>query len=120
MGWSKMVDMKRDDDDIIDMACPIPIEVGARDEYPYGLRICLTHEELEKLGLEATCDMGDVIDLRAFAVVTSISMNETDRGKECRVELQIQKLAIENEAKEMMPGENEGAERRKSPLHDRS
>lgn len=114
MGWSKMVDMKRDDDDIIDMACPISIPMAERESYPYGLRLCLTHEELEKLGLEATCDVGDVIDLRAFAVVTSISMNETDRGKECRVELQIQKLAVENEVTEATPMG------RKSPLHDRS
>lgn len=118
MGWTRMVDLKRDDEDIIDMACPMPIGGVERDEYPYGLRITLTHEELKKLQLAPDCCVGDVIDLRAFAVVTSISMNETDRGQECRIELQIQKLAVENEMTEDAPGERE--ERRKSPLHDRS
>lgn len=97
-GWSKLVDMEMDDEQVLDMA--MPIAMSERERYPYGLRICLTHDELAKLGLEADCDVGDVIDLRAFAVVTSVSMNETENGKNCRVELQIQKLSVENESTE--------------------
>jgi hypothetical protein len=69
-------------------------------DYPCGLRICLTHRELEKLGLEADCQIGDVIDLRAFATVTSVSQNDYGNGPECRVELQIEKLAVEDERTE--------------------
>lgn len=98
--WSKMADMALDDEDIMDAPMPIPMTERAR--YPYGLRICLTHHELEKLGLDADCDVGDIIDLRAFAVVTSISKEETKGGESCRVELQIEKLAIEPEAGETM------------------
>lgn len=102
MAWSKLVDLELDDEDKFDTCCPMPC---AKPDYPYGLRICLTHKELEKLGLEANCDIGDVIDLRAFAVVTSVSSNKVDGGEtECRVELQIQKLAIENENDEQ-PGD---------------
>lgn len=100
MAWTKFVDMEMDDEDVLDMACPIPIERSKRQTYPYGLRICLTHKELEKLSLGDDCDVGDVIDLRAFAVVTSVSSNDVGGGKECRVELQIQKLALENEGDE--------------------
>lgn len=104
MAWSKMVDMEMDDEDALDTVCPIPMP--ERPRYPYGLRICLTDKELAKLGLEADCDIGDVIDLRAFAVVTSCSQNKTEGGEdECRVELQIEKLAIENETTEE-PGED--------------
>lgn len=96
-GWSKMVDMENDDEDQLDLAVPA---IAEKPRYPWGLRICLTHRELEKLGLDADCEVGDVIDLRAFAVVTSCSVNETENGKDCRVELQIEKLAVENETTE--------------------
>ena len=93
MGWSKLVDMELDDEDKLDAVMPIPTEAP---EYPFGLRISLTHRELEKLGLSCDCEIGDVIDLRAFAVVTSVSMSENH----ARVELQIEKLAVENEMTE--------------------
>lgn len=77
---------------------PIPME--AKPDYPYGCRICLTHKELEKLKLGTDCNVGDVIDLRCFGEVTSISKD----GDNCRVEIQIQKMALENEAEDEMPG----------------
>jgi hypothetical protein len=94
MAWSKLVDMELDDEDKLD-AFPSTAE-PKRPDYPYGLRMCLTHSELRKLGLEADCSVGDIIDLRAFAEVTSVSKD----GDSCRVELQIQKLAVENEMDE--------------------
>lgn len=99
MGWTALADMELDDEDKLDAIRPIPI--AETPKYPYGLRISLTHRELEKLGLDADCDIGDVIDLRAFAVVTSVSKGEGEyEGKYARVELQIQKLAVENETTE--------------------
>lgn len=95
--WTSFKDMELDDEDQLDMAIPA---IPEKPRYPYGLRICLTHKELEKLGLKADCAIGDVIDLRAFATVTSCTMNQTTNGSECRVELQIEKLAIENEGDE--------------------
>ncbi len=97
MAWSKLVDLELDDDDKLDMVMPMPMD---RPDYPCGLRICLTENELEKLNLDDDCDVGDVIDLRAFAVVTSISKNDGAGGQSCRIELQIQKLAVENEMTE--------------------
>lgn len=99
--WTKFVDMEHDDEDQSDLAFP---GVPEKPRYPYGLRISLTHKELEKLGLDADCEVGDVIDLRAFAEVTSVSVNQTENGNDCRVELQITKLAVENESAEE-PGE---------------
>src|SRR6202043_1059137 len=80
MAWSRMTSMEMDDDDKLDSACPAALE--SVPDYPWGLRISLTHRELEKLGLEADCDIGDVIDLRAFARVCSVSSNETSMGPE--------------------------------------
>ena len=101
MAWSKLTDMELDDEDQLDMPPVTASGKPIRPEYPYGLRISLCEKELTKLGLQA-CDaeIGDMIDMRAFAVVTSISMNQDGGGDSCRVELQIQKIAVENEMTE--------------------
>jgi hypothetical protein len=98
--WTKFADMELDDEDRYDACLPIAMPENRGPQYPYGLRITLTHVELEKLGLEADCDIGDMIDLRAFAEVTCVSKDSGPAGETCRVELQIQKLAIENEMAE--------------------
>ena len=50
MPWSKLIDMELDDEDKLDA---FPMEVAPkRPDYPYGLRICLTHSELRKLDLD--------------------------------------------------------------------
>lgn len=100
MPWSKMVDMELDDESKLD--APQPYPMPEKPDYPYGLRICLTEKELKKLDIEAPQNIGEVIDLRAFAVVTSISCYKTEGSGDdcCRVELQIQKLAVESEADE--------------------
>lgn len=100
-GWSKMTDMAMSKKEVAETmpAMEAPSESGP--EYPWGLRICLTNDELEKLGLDCDCEIGDIVDLRAFACVTSVSMDKSSDGSmRCRVELQIEKLAIEAEANE--------------------
>lgn len=103
MAWSKLIDMEMDDEEKLDACCPMPMP--SRPNYPFGLRICLTHKELAKLGLDADCEIGDMIDLRCFAEVTSISTNDYGSGEECRIELQITHMAAEDE---MSEGTEEG------------
>ena len=91
--WSKLADMELDDESSMDTIMPLPMSEKPR--YPYGLRICLSEDELKKLDLDLP-SVGDVIDLRAFAEVTYVSDGECGR----RVELQIQKIAVENEMTE--------------------
>ena len=102
MAWSKLTDMELSDDDKMDECFPCGPDMKPKGpDYPWGLRISLTDKELDKLGLDAKdADCGDVIDMRAFACITSISYDDRDGKKCCRVELQIQKLAIENEMQE--------------------
>lgn len=110
MGWTKMKSMELDDEDRVDMfpeGMPFDMARPNGPKFPYGLRICLTHSELRKLSLEADCEIGDIIDIRAFAKVTSVSQNETERGVECRVELQIEELALEDESDESGPEKEE-------------
>lgn len=98
MAWSKLVDLELDDESKLDTVMPMPVETP---DYPYGLRICLTHRELEKLDLDDNVEVGDMIDLRAFGVVTSVSKDAGPNGdKSCRIEIQLQKLAVESEMDE--------------------
>lgn len=64
------------------------------DMYPYGLCISLTEEELKVLDVEAPT-VGSTIQFMAQAKVTSASERETDKGKTCRVELQITDMGFE-------------------------
>ena len=71
--------------------------------YPSGLEICLTERELELLGLSDDCDVGDMLDLKCFAQVKSISKNAGDAGSSCQIRLQIIAIiAAENETTEEM------------------
>lgn len=93
MAWTKFVDMEYDDEDKMDAVMPLP---ATKPDYPYGLRFCLTDKELKKLKLDDDCQVGDMIDMRIMAEVTSVSKD----GDSCRIELQGQKVALEDENNE--------------------
>lgn len=84
-----------------------PMPVMQQPIYPYGLGICLGHDELAKLDLDADCEVGDMIHLMAMAKVTSISKRENSDGEDCRIELQITHLAVEDEDEEAEENEDE-------------
>jgi hypothetical protein len=99
MGWKpKMIDMantpEKSDDEVKEDASLPDV---SQPRYPYGLCLCLTDKELGKLGLDASVEVGATIHLFAMAKVTAVSSNETDSGKNSRVELQITSLGVENE-----------------------
>jgi len=96
-GWQNgMVSMELDDDDKLDLAAPVELS-GTQPDYPWGLRLCLTHRELGKLGLEADCSVGDTLVIRCCARVMSVSRTDGPMGPEDRVELQITDMACEGE-----------------------
>ena len=98
MPWSAMRDMALTDEERIDAIMPVPM--AEKPEYPCGLRITLCDPELEKLDIDEMPDIGDVIDIRAFAEVTSVSAGAGGR----RVELQIKHIACEDESEEPTSG----------------
>lgn len=102
MAWSRLVDMAMTPEEEADIALPVGVMMSEAPQYPYGLRITLSDAELEKLGLDVgDANVGDIVDMRAFAVVTSVSQNQKADGTACcRVELQIEKMAVEAEADE--------------------
>lgn len=100
MSLQKLVDMRKTPAEKAEDAVCMPM--GVVNEYPYGLCMSLCDEELEKLDVDYTdLQVGDIIDMRAMARVTSVSKNETEVGERIRVELQIVLLGIESESEEV-------------------
>lgn len=99
---AKMIAMKSmelDDESKLDAVMPIPMP--EKPDFPYGLKICLTSKEFEKLELDpAAAFVGGMVHGHFMARVTSVSSNDGEHGSDCRVELQIEDLAIESEDEE--------------------
>lgn len=104
--FSKMVDMRRTDEEKIAADGPFAastISGPTGPDYPYGLRIRLSEEELSKLDLDGDCSAGDMIDLRAFAKVVNVNVDDVNGKPRRSIELQIQQLAVENEEEDEEP-----------------
>ena len=98
----KMTDMAKTPDEVKeDMDGPMAAPVSV-NRYPYGLCLSLDQDDLAKLDMPLDAEVGDMIHVMAFARVTSVSKQELADGKcNCRVELQITHLALEDEDQEM-------------------
>ena len=102
-----LIDMQRETKPE-EMASPLSM---SDNKYPYGLRINLTQEELEKLDVDhSDWKVGETFHLHAFAKVVSISQDEREGGEKCcNVGLQITHLQGEDE-------DSEGHEEEEEPL----
>lgn len=94
----QMVSMAKTPEDIAKSM--MPMMPDGPSQYPYGLCISLNHDDLAKLGLDADCQVGDMVHLFAMAKVTSVSSNASESSESCRIELQITDLAVEDEDNE--------------------
>lgn len=91
-----MQSMELDDDEILDTAMPIAMD--APPKYPYGLRICLTQDEFDKLGLDPEeAEVGATVLIQAVARITDYSHHEDENGVTCRCELQIEDMGVVTE-----------------------
>lgn len=113
-----MKSMELTDDEKYDSVAPIPMP--DRPDYPYGLRLCLTKAELDKLGLDpAEAVLGGVVHLHALAKITSVSCDESEYGDNCRIELQITDMEIESEDDENEEVERSSTRRSFSRIYDK-
>jgi hypothetical protein len=92
-----LVSMRMSDEARKEATEPAKVE-GPR--YPYGLRITLDKETLEKLGIETMPDVESEVELEAVAKVVSVSANDSEYGKHRSVELQITSLGCKHEEKQ--------------------
>ena len=93
--FQTMKSMELDDEESLD--APMPIKTD-KPQFPWGLRICLTEKEFEKLGLDPNeAVLGGKVHGHFMASVTSVNSSDCGDGKSHRVELQITDLEIESE-----------------------
>lgn len=62
-------------------------------EYPYGLRLSLDDDSLNKLGI-ATPEHGQEFRVVGSGCVKSVSVNENEHGMRRHVEVQLEKLLL--------------------------
>lgn len=68
---------------------------SAYPDYPYGLSLTLSNDQLKKLGISDIPKIGAVMHIEAKAVVTSASQSDNrGGGVERRMELQLQKIGL--------------------------
>ena len=91
-----MISMKKDQKTIAEDQSEM-LGKGPQDEYPYGLRICLDDDSMEKLGLSGTFEIGKKLRLNAVVEVVSSSKRETDEGPEFNMDLQIVEMELNSE-----------------------
>lgn len=91
-----MVSMERTPEEKAEASLPYDA-IKNQPDYPYGLSICFTQDELDKLNLDAEVEVGDYIHMVCMARVTSVSKTEVNGQDRCRVEMQIEAISCENE-----------------------
>lgn len=73
------------------MAC----SPGDGPKYPYGLKVCIENDTLEKLGIENLPKVGKRMTLTALVEVCSVSAREEQDGDEHKnLDLQIVKMSL--------------------------
>lgn len=103
--------MARDADKAMEIMGAAPATVSP---YPYGLRLCLTQVELEKLGYEGLPPAGTKVRIEALACVTRAASEDPDADGDIDylcVEMQITELGIEEEEASSGEGGGDRAER---------
>ena len=94
--WSALTDLALTPEEQEDHG--MVADPDAKPRYPWGMKLRFTKAEIEKLGLPDDVKIGDLLDARIFATVTSISKCQRDDGTDdCAVECQIEKMALESE-----------------------
>lgn len=90
---AEMTHMARSKKERKEMTKPSSIE---GDKYPYGLRVDLGHEEMQKLGMDSMPKVGDKVHLESHAHVVSASEhhNEGDDEPHRRVSLELRHMAV--------------------------
>lgn len=91
--YSDMQDMAKTPEE----KSPGPMGMPAYDDtYPHGLTISMSQDELSKLDLDESAEVGDMICFNAIAKVTAVMKHENEDSKHVRVELQITHMCCDD------------------------
>lgn len=87
---SRWADLEYSDEEMLDKATEAGVPTQA--SHPYGMRSCLTGRELEMCQLPMP-SVGDMLHMSMMGTVTHVS----DGPDGCRVEVQWEKVRLEDE-----------------------
>lgn len=102
----KLVDMKNTPREIKEDKGEVGPATGAYvpDKYPYGTRVTIEDDQLDGFDLSGIA-MGTTVSMQAICKVVEFSIRERSDGKvRKRLELQITKMGLEPDAKEVKDG----------------
>lgn len=90
-----MADMKMSVEERKDFSTPKSMQAPS---YPYGLRISLGPEELEKLGVTEAPELDKEMEFSVRAMVVEVEKEDVEgEEKKFKVELQIKEMELEKE-----------------------
>ncbi len=94
-----LIDMKKTDRDDDDMCCG-PDKDSLSYKYGYGLAIYLDDEQLSKLGMEKSIEVGSVVNITAMGIVENSNESVSlDDGRKATMTVQITHLGIAPDGK---------------------
>lgn len=89
-----LTSMELDDEQKLD--APMPIRMPSKPDFPFGLRICLTNCELDKLNLDISeAVVGGIVHGQFIGRITNVSASDGDTGPSSRTEIQIESLCLD-------------------------
>lgn len=72
-----------------------------REEYPWGLQLRFEKHEIEKIAALQDINAGAAVNIQAIGKVTEVRITDAEKGrKRHNIEIQIQKIGIEQAAKQ--------------------
>lgn len=77
-----------------DMGKDMASTVVDRNPYPYGTRLNLDADTLEKLGINELPEVGEEFHINAMGKVTSVSEADSGNGKRQDLSIQIEKMEL--------------------------
>jgi hypothetical protein len=89
-----MVSMKKTKKEKAEMISEAKLDAP---EYPYGLRISLDSDSMEKLGFSNPLAVGKKLKVEAMVEVVSSSKYDSQSGTNVSMELQITEMELEQE-----------------------
>lgn len=111
-------------DDLVSMALTadskmksmeLPIAMTEKPEWPYGLCLSFTDEEMSKLDIDpAEAIVGQVFMMRAECRITCVSANDSENGSSFRMEARIERMSVGDDE----PDEDDAPKSRSAKLYD--